>query len=152
MRLQRELLQTEYAMGQWLHISPAVCRSPWYRLKAIPASRRVCVQVLCSLAREGGCSLLCLGLWKFLRKLQMCWYCINFLISDPNESFVLFFKLFRNVFFHCYAAIASPAMRGQNGKYQQFIIWFFLLNVSNCLQPMCLSVSVVWCHILFSCL
>lgn len=23
-------------MGQWLHISPAVCCSPWYRLKAIP--------------------------------------------------------------------------------------------------------------------
>ena len=58
----------------------------------------------------------------------MCQYCINFLISDPNESFVVFFMLFHNVFFHCYAAIASPAMRGQSGKYQQFIICFFLVE------------------------
>lgn len=90
----------EDAVGQWLHVSPAVCSSPWYRLKAIPVSRRcVSVQVLCSPAREGGCGLLCLGLWKCLRKLQMCRYCINFLISDPDESFVVFFKLFHNVVF-----------------------------------------------------
>lgn len=74
-------------------------------------------------------------------------YCTNFLISDPNKSFVLF----RNGFFCCYAAIASPAMRGKIGIYQQFIICFFLLNVSDYLQPMSLSASVVWCHVLFSC-
>lgn len=33
--------------------------------------QRACVPGLCSLAREGGCGLLCLGLWKFLRQLQM---------------------------------------------------------------------------------
>lgn len=104
--------------GQWF------CSSPWYRLKASPVSRRACVQVLFSLAREGGGNLFCLGLWKCLRKLQICRYCINFLISDPYESFVVFFKLFHNGFFRYNAAIASPAMRGQSGKYQQFVIWF----------------------------
>lgn len=124
--LQGEPLQTESTVGQRLCASAAVCSSIWYRLKIIPVSKCVFVQMLCSLSGEGICSLLCLGFWKFLRKFEMCRNCTTF-SSLTLMSFVLFLKLSSNVCFfppHCYAAIASPTMRGQNGKYQPFIIWF----------------------------
>lgn len=132
------------AAADWVHRGTGVPHLTRFllpsMLKAIPGQ----ANALCT----GQGSVLCLG----LRKFQMCQYFTNFIISDPNESFVFFLKLFHKVSFHCYAAIVSPATRGQNGKYQQLVICFFLLNVSNCLQPVCLSASVVWCHVPFSCL
>lgn len=80
----KELLQTGYSVGWEFHISPDFSCHPMF--KAIPGQA--------SALFTGQGSVLCLGLWKF----QMCQYFINFLISDPNESFVLFLKLFHTVF------------------------------------------------------
>lgn len=144
MQLQKELLHH----GTVVTYLTSSLLQPMVQVKSYSS---VYVPVLCSLAREGGHNLLCLVLWKLRKKPQMCWYCVNFLISDPKESFVMYFKLSHHGFFHCYAAVTSPAMRGQYGKCQQFIIRFSLFNVSNCLQPVCLSAIVVWRHVIFSC-
>lgn len=108
----KELLQTGHGVGRGFHISPGFSCHPMF--KAIPG------QASALFTRQG--SILCLGLWKF----QMCQYFINFLISDPNECVVL--AVVPYSFFHCYAAIIFPAMRGPHGKYQQLTLYFFLVE------------------------
>lgn len=80
--------------------------------------------VLCSLAREVSSALGC-GSFRCAST--------SLTFSSLTLMSLLFLKLFYTVFFHCYAAIIFPAMRGPHGKYQQLIVYFFLLNVSNCL-------------------
>lgn len=86
------------AATHWVHCATGVPHLTRFllpsTLKAIPGQA--------SALFTGQGSVLCRGLWEF----QVCQYFINFVISDPNESFVLFLKLLHKVFFallRCYS-------------------------------------------------
>lgn len=115
------------AATDWLRCGMGVPHRTRYLLpsmfKAIPG------QASALFTAQG--SVLCLGLWKF----QMCQYFMNFLISDTNESFVLFLQLLHKVFplLCCYNFSSNERT---TWKYQQFIVycscWMYQIVCSPC--------------------